>query len=180
MLTTFGATFLGVIASFLLWFGGQWWIKRRSDKKALEYMMKEIQEEFQLNIALLHIFQKTTLGMLDNGNIPVYIPNRMRLAVYNYIVSSGEIRLIPSIRKQRLVRYSALICENFNKFVDNTEILLAIFLLKTDGLVWAKYRLERLTEQAEESARRLTEYLEKIKQEDLPEEETTDEESQHS
>ena len=101
MIVTFGATFFGVIASFLLWFVGQWWIRRRSDKKALESMMKEIQEELQLNIYLLHIFQTTTLGMLDNGNIPVYIPNRMKLAVYNYIVSSGEIRLIPGIRKQK-------------------------------------------------------------------------------
>ncbi|MFC2071263.1 hypothetical protein ACFLUU_00885 [Chloroflexota bacterium] len=53
MIVTFGAAFFGVIASFLLWSGGQWWIKRQRDKKAVMAMMEEIQEEIQLNIALL-------------------------------------------------------------------------------------------------------------------------------
>lgn len=171
MLTTFGATFFGVIASFLLWFGGQWWIKRRRDKKALKYLLQEIQDEIQLNITILTLLVQTIPKKLDEGDIPYHLPNRMRLAVYYSIVSSGEIRLIPSMRKQRLIRYSAIVCENFNTFINNTEMLLAIFLLKPDGLGLAKHRLERLVEQAEERAKGLTEYLKLLKQVDLPEEE---------
>ena len=140
MIVTFGATFFGVVASFLLWFGGQWWIKRQRNKKAVRAMMEEIQEEIQLNIALLDQFTKTAPKMLEEGNVPVYIPERMNLAVYNYVVSTGEIRLIDDIRKQGLIRYAAKVCEIFNKFIDNTELLLAIFLLRRDGLVWSKHR----------------------------------------
>lgn len=175
MLATFGATFLGVIASFLLWFGGQWWIKQQRDKKALEHMMQEIQEEIQLNITLLLQLAQDIPRELNKEKISHYLPHRMRLAVYYYIVSSGEIRLVPSRRNQRLIRYSAVICENFNKFIDNTEMLLAIFLLKPDGLVLAIHRLEMLAEQAKESANRLQEYLQKLQQVNLPEEDSMDE-----
>ncbi len=175
MLVTFGATFFGVIASFLFWFGGQWWIKRQRDKKAIKHMMQEIHEEIQLNIDLLIQLAQSIPRELNKGKTSLYLPNRMRLTVYNYIVSSGEIRLLPSRRKQQLIRYSALICESFNKFIDNTEMLVAIFVLKPSGLVVAKYRLERLAEQAMESAQRLDEYLKKLQQVDLPEEDNMDE-----
>lgn len=180
MLTTFGATFFGVIASFLLWYGGHWWIERRRNKKALEHMMQEIQGEIQLNIAILTQLRHDIPTELSKEVISAYIPHRMRLAVYHYIVLSGEIRLLTSRRKQWLIRLSAAICQNFNSFIDNTERLLAIFLLRKDGLVWAKYRLERLAEQAQESADRLSEFLGKLQQANLPEEDVTYEKSQHS
>ena len=164
MIETFGAIFLGVIASFLLWFGGQKWIKRQHDKKAIRAMMREMQEEIQFNIALLDQLVKTASKMLEGGNVPVYIPERMVLAVYNYVVSTGEIRLIDDIRKQRLIRYAAIACETFNKFIDNTEILLAIFLLRSDGLVWSKYRLEKLIETADDRRKYLEDILSKLQQ----------------
>ena len=164
MIVTFGATFFGVVASFLLWFGGQWWIKRQRNKKAVRAMMEEIQEEIQLNIALLDQFTKTAPKMLEEGNVPVYIPERMNLAVYNYVVSTGEIRLIDDIRKQRLIRYAAIACETFNKFIDNTELLLAIFLLRSDGLVWAKHRLKGLIETAEDNRKYLQDTLNKLRE----------------
>ena len=82
MLITFGATFLGVIASFILWFGGQWWIKRQRDKKALGNMMREIQEEIQFNIGLLDGLIRHVPEMWEKENAPVYIPQRMRLEFY--------------------------------------------------------------------------------------------------
>jgi hypothetical protein len=170
MLVTFGATFFGVIASFLLWFGGQWWIKRQHNKRAVKAMMQEIQEEIQLNIAILDQFSKTAPKMLKGGNVPVYIPYRMNLAVYNYVVSTGEIRLINDIRKQRLIRYAALACETFNKFIDNTEVLLAIFLLRSDGLVWSGHRLKGLIESADDNRKYLEDILSKLRRDDLEKE----------
>jgi len=170
MIVTFGATFFGVIASFLLWFGGQWWIKRQRDKKAVRAMMGEIQEEIQFNIALLGQLAKTAPEMLEEGHVPVYIAERMNLAVYNYVVSTGEIRLIDDIRKQRLIRYAAKVCETFNKFIDNTELLLAIFLLRSDGLVWAKHRLKGLIETAEDNRKYLEDILTKLQQSEPQEE----------
>ena len=172
MLVTFGATFLGVIASFLLWFGGQWWIKRQHDKKAVRAMMEEIQEEILFNIALLTGLMENTPKELERGNIPLYLPTRMRLAAYQYMVSSGEIRLLDDIRKQRLIRYAGVACETFNKFIDNTEALLAIFLSKPDGLVWAKYRIDRLLESADEKRKYLQDTLNKLQQSKLPEEDS--------
>lgn len=180
MLATFGATFFGVIASFLLWYGGQWWIERRRNNKALKHMMREIQGEIQFNIALLTQLNQSIPKELSKGMISHHIPNRMRLAVYNYTVSSGEIRLLASRRKRGLIRFSAAICQNFNSFIDNTESLLAIFLLKPDGAEWAKYRLEKLAEQAQESANLLQDYLGKLQQENLLEEDVAYEEPQHS
>ena len=170
MMVTFGATFFGVIASFLLWFGGQWWIKRQRDKKAARAMMEEIQEEIQLNIVLLDQFVKAVPKMLEEGNVPVYVPERMNLAVYNYVVSTGEIRLIDDIRKQRLIRYAAIAGETFNKFIDNTELLLAIFLLRSDGLVLSKHRLEGLIETAKDKRKYLQDTLNKLQQSKLPDE----------
>lgn len=172
MLVIFAATFLGVIASFLLWFGGQWWIKRQRDKEALGNMMREIQEEIQLNIAILNELIQNVPKMLETGNVPMYIPNRMGLGVYQYLVSSGEIRLLTDVRKQRLIRYSAVTCESFNKFIDNSELLLAMFLLKPDGLIWAKYRLERLLESAKDKRDYLQDNLNKLQESKLPEEDS--------
>ena len=102
MLVTFGATFFGVIASFLLWFWGQWLIRRKRDKKALRAMMREIIEEIGLNKALLETAPKAISKILNKGDIPMYLSLRMNFAVYNYIVQSGEIRLIKDINNVNL------------------------------------------------------------------------------
>ncbi len=170
MLVTFGATFLGVIASFLLWFGGQWWIKRQRDKKVLGNMISEIQEEIQVNIALLTGLIKGVPKSLQEGMISHHLPCRMRLEVYQYAVSSGDIRLL-EFSKQRLIQYTAVICESFNQFINNTEMLLAVFLMKSGGSKWARYRLEQLVESAKDSRDYLQDTLHKLQQGELSKEE---------
>lgn len=172
MLVTFGATFFGVIASFLLWFGGQWWIRHQRDKKALGNMMREIQEEIQLNIGLLTELMHGIPRVLESGNVPVHIPHRLKLPVYQYVVSSGEIRLLTDFRKQRLIRFAAFMSESFNKFIENTEMLLAIFQFKPidDALRLAKHRLGNLVEQAKDTRDYLQDTLNKLQQSELAEE----------
>lgn len=52
-LQTFLPVFVGVILSFLLWFGGQWFIGYWRNKKARAAMLQEIEEEIRKNVALL-------------------------------------------------------------------------------------------------------------------------------
>lgn len=162
MLDIFLNVFWGVIASFALWFGGEKLIRHQRDKKARDNMLQEIQEEIELNIAILITLIDSIPRELENRNIPHHLPCKLRLAVYEYIVKSGDIRLLADFGKRRLIRYSAVVSENFNSFIDNTERLLAIFLLKSDGLVWATYRLEKLVEQAKETKGYLQDTLNKL------------------
>jgi len=162
MLDVFLKVLLGVISSFALWFGGEKWVRYQRDKKARDNMIQEIREEIELNIALLTQLPQDITRMLENNNIPTYIPHRLRLGVYEYIMKSGEIRLLADFRKQRLIRYAAVASENFNSFIDNTEMLLAIFLLKSDGLKWAKYRLKQLIEEAKAKKDYLQDTLNKL------------------
>ena len=92
MLITFGATFLGVMMSFLLWFGGEWYLKRDRDKKALKEMMREMEEEIVININLLKSLTEKAPEMLEGGRIPMFIPQRLKLEVYDYVVATGDIR----------------------------------------------------------------------------------------
>ena len=158
MFVTFGATFFGVISSFLLWYFGQWWLKRRQDQIARKHIVREINEEIAWNINILIDFSKIAPKMMAGGNIPLFIPHRMKLSWYNYLTSSGELRLL-DVSKQRWVLVAGSTYESFNKFVDNTELLLATFLQLPDGLNLARHRIEMLSEQAQESAKRLNEIL---------------------
>lgn len=167
-LVTFGAAFAGALFSLLLWFGVDYCIRRKRNKKILKAIMQEIQEELQLDIGIL-VQLRNLQQIFDGGNVPFKI-SRLRHSASNYALSSGEIRLISNIRKQRLVRYAATTCEVFNEFVDNTERLLAIFTLKDDGLTWAKYRIDRLIEHANDTKSVLEDYLSKLQQRDLPDE----------
>ena len=93
-------------------------------------MMQEIHEEIQLNIALLTGLIQAIPRELERGNVPMYIPHRLKLTVYQYVVESGEIRLLADFRKQRLIRVAASVGESFNRFIENTEMLLATFQFK--------------------------------------------------
>ena len=167
MLETFGATFSGVFASFLLWFGSRYLIRKQRNKKLLKAMMQEIQEELQANIAILSQFSKHIPDMLaTSGHIPMTITS-LELVAHQYAVTSGEIRLLSDIRKQRLIRYTASILERYNEFVDNTERLLAIFILKDDGLIWAKYRVDRQVELANDTIKLLQDTLNKLQQDKI-------------
>lgn len=161
MFVTFGATFFGVIASFLLWFGGQWWLKRRHDQKAVKHMVREIHEELALNINILVGFTESTPKMIAGGNIPFFLPHRMNLSAYHYLTSSGELRLL-DVSKQRWILYAGTHCEHFNKFIDNTELLLTWMLGLPNGLKYARQRLEMLVEQAKETAKNLNKILETL------------------
>ena len=161
MLVTFGATFFGVVASFLLWFGGQRWLKRKHNQRAVEHIIREIHEEIALNINILIYFTNDTPKMIEGGDIPVFIPHRMNLSAYHYLTSSGELRLL-DVSKQRWILNAGMLSERFNGFVDNTELLLTSMMGLPNSLVVARHRLEMLTEQAQETTKNLNEVLGKL------------------
>lgn len=161
MLVTFGATFFGVIASFLLWFGGQWQLKRRQDHRAVKHIVRELHEEIALNINILIDFAESVPRMEAEGNTPLFLPHRLNLSVYRYLTSSGELRLL-DVSKQRWILNAGMLSESFNKFVDNTELLLTSLLGLPNSLVVAKQRLDKLAEQARDSAKSLNGILGKL------------------
>jgi len=161
MLVTFGATFFGVIASFLLWFGGQWWIKQRNERRAVKHITREIHEEIALNINTLIWFTEDIPKIMVGGDIPLFLPHRLNLSVYHYLTLSGDLRLL-DVSKQRWILNVGTHSERFNKLVDNTELLLASIIGLPNCLVISKQRLDNLVEQAHESAKRLNEMLRKI------------------
>ena len=161
MLVTFGATFLGVITSFLLWFGGQWWLKRCNERRAVKHIVREIHEEIAWNINILIDFAESVPRMIAGGNVPLFLPHRLNLSVYRYLTSSGELRLL-DVSKQRWILNAGTHSERFNKFVDNTELLLASLLGLPNSLAVAKQRLDKLAEQACESTKSLNEILGKL------------------
>ncbi|MFC1901836.1 hypothetical protein ACFLX3_02790 [Chloroflexota bacterium] len=164
MLETFGATFFGVIGSFLLWYGGQWWLKQRKDKIAVKHIAREIQEEISLNINILVLCANTIPNMISGGNIPVFIPYRLNLSVHRYLTSSGELRLV-DVSQQRSILDAGMTSESFNRFIDNTELLLTLAngLTQPHSLVTARHRLTGLTEQAQDTAKHLNEILGELK-----------------
>lgn len=168
-LITFGAAFAGVVFSLISWFGIDALIRLRRNNKVLKTMMQEIQEELQFDIALLAMMSTNLRQELDRDSMPMSIP-KLRHSAINYAISSGNIRLIPNFRKQRLVRYAAAACELFNEMSKNTERLLATLILKSDGETWAKYRINKDIEQMSATKRLLEHYLTTIQREDLPDE----------
>jgi len=162
-LQTFLPVFVGVILSFLLWFGGQWFIGYRRDKKARAAMLREFEEEILLNIGMMeHLVQKVP-EIWAQGNIPVHITYRMSLEVYQYIVESGEIRLIKDIHKQRLIRSVGISCSRFNNGIDNTEVVFATLIGKENAMRLAQIRLEGLIEQAKDEKKFLLECLKELR-----------------
>lgn len=124
-------------------------------------MEREIHEEIALNINLLAGFAESVPKMIGEGNVPLYLPHRMEITAYRYFVSSGELRLL-DVGKQRRILNAGMHCEHFNRFIDNTETLLTSLLLRPGGLKYAIQRLEKLVEQAQETARNLNEILGKL------------------
>ena len=161
-LQAFLPVFVGVILSFLSWFGGQWFIRYRRDKKARAAMLQEIKEEILINIHLYDHIVRTIPGLLAQGNIPLYMPYRMRLEVYQYIVESGEIRLINDRHKQGLIRTAGSMCSTFNDFIDNTEVVLVTLIGKQNAVKLAQIRLNGLMEQAEDEKKLLLQWLKEL------------------
>jgi len=163
MLETFGATFFGVITSFLLWYFGQWLIMRQRNQTAVKHMLRETNEEIDTNINILHLLVQDTPKMLAEGNIPVYMSSRMQLSVYTYLIASGELRLL-NAHKRNTIASAGMIADSFNKFIENSELVLvaALGLPQPQSLVVAKHRLNGLTEQAKDTAKALNKILEDL------------------
>ena len=153
MIEQFVATFAGVMLSFLLWFGTVRIWKYQQEKKAQKDLGKEIVEEIKENIDLLGLFAGLIETELQAGRIPV-LGQKLNVSARQYSVSSGELRLISGSEQRKLVRNSMYVCEGFNHFVENTELLLAVMNLKAQwqALLGAKYRLNQLREHARETA----------------------------
>ena len=162
MLVTFGATFFGVIASFLLWYVGQWWLKRRHDQRAIKHIVGEIHEEVAENINILVLCAENVPKMIAGGDIPVFLPYRVVVSAHRYLTSSGEVRLL-DVSQRRWTLTAGLISEVFNNFIDNTESLLTSAMGLPNSLVVAKHRLEGLAEQAQDTAKSLNEILKNLK-----------------
>jgi len=175
----FLATFAGVILSFSLWFLGEHIIKWCAQRKEREAMNREIIEEAKFNILVLSgnvDFAKKSLG---GGDVPLFIP-RLRTSASSYAISSGNIRLLKSRRKQLLVRYMNVIYDEENRFAQNTELLLAVLLLRSDGRTWVDYRLTCYVQGTPKTIETLQDFLNKFQQKDLPEDKWLDDWTQAS
>jgi len=95
--------------------------------------------------------------------------SRLRTNASSYAISSGNVRLIKSRRKQLLVRYMNEIYERENCFDENTELLFAILLLRSDGRDLVYVRLKGILEGIREKISLLTDFLNKFQQKNLPE-----------
>ncbi|MBA7668306.1 hypothetical protein ES703_76416 [subsurface metagenome] len=163
MLERFGLTLLAVFASFLLWFGGEKLFNLQNANRARKYLIQEICNEIEMNIGVLDTIVKGIRSNEESGSITMVLP-RLNLATYEYIIASGEIRLL-NREAGRLFREASYLSECFNGFVTNTELLLAISHLKEQSaaLFTATYRLSKLIEEAESKKSSLESYLNELK-----------------
>jgi hypothetical protein len=161
-LTNSLATLSGVILSFLLWLGANRILQNKRDNKVKANMIKALKEEIEMNLNLLANVHEGIEQSLKTGTIPVYIPQRLDLSVYNYAVASGDIRLIKDFDKQRLLRLIAYSCDVFNHFSENTEFLCGIFLMRNDGLKLSVYRLTKLRESAQDHNKIIADFYHKF------------------
>jgi len=155
-------TFLGVLASFASWFGAQKWLRNQKEKKAKANMSKELKEEILINIGMLDVLIKSVPRELKKGNVPALIPSKLKLQVYDYIIQSGDIRLFGDFSKQRKIRMIGYLCEHFNHFIDNTENILAILLLKPNSLGTAHHRLANFVESAKDTRKAIYDLFTKL------------------
>ena len=173
VIMNFLAVFAGVILSFSLWFLGEHIIKWLAQRKDREAMTREIVEEAKFNILVLTSTQNFVKKRFDGGDIP-YFFTRLRTSASSYAISSGNVRLLKTRRKQLIVRYMNEIYESENRFNENTELLFAILLLRSDGRTLVDYRLTRIAEGCSQSVSLLTDLLNKFQQKNLPEDEKLD------
>jgi len=169
-LQTFLPVLVGVLASFLLWFGGEWLVGYLRDRKAKLAMLREIEEAIETNMDILDLLVKGIPESLARQEIPIYISYRMRLEVFQYIVQSGEIRLITDIHKQTLIHHVAYVCSTFNDFINNTEVVLARMIGEPKALKIADERLSGLVKQAEDEKNVLSIMLKVLQGETLTKE----------
>lgn len=179
-LQSFLPVFVGVILSFLFWFGGEWLIRHRRDQKARAALLQEVGDEIAANIHILDALIRGIQQVLKDERIATWLGFKMKLEVYQYIVASGELRLINDRRKRGLILSAGLVCSNFNGFVTNSEALLVTLINHPNGSMLAKQRLEAVNESAEEKKKYLLELLKELQQETPFKEENMDESTEHS
>jgi len=174
VIMNFLAVFAGVILSFSLWFLGEYMFKWRAQRKDREAMIREIVEEAKFNILILNARLDYLRNRLNSGgDLPLYF-SRLRISASRYAISSGNVRLLKTKRKQLLVRYMNELYERENSFAENTELIFATLLLRPDGLQWVDCRLERIAEDIPKTISLLTDFLNKFQQKNLPEDKTID------
>ncbi len=111
---------------------------------------------------ILALLAKNIPDMITRRHVPVFIPHRMNLSMHRYLTSSGELRLV-DVSRRRLMLTAGMVSESFNKFIDNTELLLTSTMGLPHSLVIANSRLEGLAEQAQDNAKGLNEILKNLK-----------------
>ena len=114
-------------------------------------MQRELLPEARLNLDKLDQLPDEFAKMEATGKVPVFIPSRMGLAALHQATSTGQLRIIRNRQTEYRWRLIAETCESFNAFVDNTEHVATICLLKTDGASIAFFRANQLAEQAKET-----------------------------
>lgn len=137
-------------------------LKRREEKVTIAAMERELIEEARLNIAKLDQLSVMIPRMEESRTVPVFIPYRMSLATLHQVISTGQLRLLPSNQSQRRWRLVAETCESFSGFVDNTELVAIISLLRKDGLTIIKYRCRQLAAQAKDTKQSMDRLLSEI------------------
>jgi len=153
MLEQLLVTIVGVMLSFLLWFGVGWIVKHRREKKARIHLREEIVDELKENITLLGAFADLLEQELKKGKVSI-LGLKLNVSAMSAAISSGELRLISDSEQRRLIRISADMCGEFNHAIENSELFLAILNLKAQpqALPQAKHRLNELKEHARRTA----------------------------
>lgn len=163
-LETFLPIFLGAFLAFLSVLGAERLLTHLRNRKAKATMLRDIKEEIMMNVAILDNIIRTTQQMRNEKRMVMFLTH-MREEVYQYIVASGEIRLINDMEKRSLIRSLGFLCSSFNHFLDNTELLLALFgtlLPQPTALIRAEIRLKGLLEQAEDDKKQLQQWLKQL------------------
>ena len=147
-MVTFGATFAGVFASFILLLGSRWLYSHHRNKETSKYMLQEIEDEIQENINLLAKLMQSLPKIIDDENAPAFFRPRTSTQALRYAIESGDIRLLSDYRKQLLIRDCLANCEAFDKFVENSDLVFAASFGLQDGFRIVRERSYAIVEGA--------------------------------
>lgn len=135
--------------------------ERHKERLTMSALRQELIEEAQLNITKLNGLTAAIPMVEEAGGVPVYLPHRMTLTALHQAISDAQLRLFPTLTQLHW-RSVVEICETFNKFVDNTELLAIICLLHPDGLKIVRHRHQQLAAQAKDSREAIEQILSNI------------------
>jgi hypothetical protein len=172
---TFLATFLGVLASFLLWFWGEHIIQRSKDKKASKAVLQEVEKEIYFSIESLTTQEKQLTEIIEKKLIPNVII-QLKCSASSYAISSGEIRTLNNREKEQAVREANALCEYFNDFAKSADIYVSIQSGSIQNQSYLNYlplkeKLSDFIRLIQNTRSMFQSYIEKLKKQDLPEDE---------